>query len=195
MVVLYVFFAIFLAVVLLLITPVRLKVSVAQNFDFAVFFGPFKILKSEEEKPHKSKKSKDNDAPKKEGFIKTIYKEKGFAGAVLEIFAYLKIIFSELGYFLGKIKIRDFVCAVTVSDDDAATTAVSYGLVSTAVYGFTGYLSSATDLKIKNILVDANYSENKGSFELKFTVKIKLLYLLIVGFRLIKKFIKYKREV
>ncbi len=195
MVVFYIFLAIALLICLLLQLPVKLKLYIDRNFTYKVLLGPITVISDKQKKSKTTKISDDGGKQKKESYLSKLHKEKGFSGAVVEIISYLKIIFSELSYFLGKIKIRDFLCYVTVSEGDAADTAVSYGVISTAVYGFSGFLDSKCDFGYKKIAVNADYSESESSFELGFTVNIKLLYLIITAFKLLMKFIKLKREV
>ena len=195
MVVLYIILAVIALVCLMLLLTVKLKVYIDRNFAYKVLLGPIPVI-SDKQKKHKKNKISDNDeSSQQEGYLKKLYREKGFSGTVIELFSYLKILFSEMPYVLGKIKIRDFSCTVAVSCEDAATTAVSYGVVSTAVYGFTAFLNNSADFKHKNIKVYADYSNSDSLFELGFTVKIRLIYLLITAFKLMIKFINYKREV
>ncbi|MBE6805988.1 MAG: DUF2953 domain-containing protein [Ruminococcaceae bacterium] len=195
MVILYIFLAIILLLLLLLLLPIKLKVKIDRNFTYKVSVGPVSVITDGSKKYKKSEKKKDETKGEKENYLKKLYREKGFSGAVLELFSYLKIIFSEMGNLLGSIKIRDFLCKITVSDEDAAETAISYGAISAAVYALTGFLDSATDFKYKKITVNADYSANECSFELGFTVKIMLFHLIFTALKLIIKFTKLKREV
>ncbi len=191
----YIICAVIIVIILLLLMPIKLKVLIDKNFTYKVSVGPVSILHDKPLKAKKTQKTKDIGKRENENYLAKLYRERGFSGTVAELFSYLKIIFSELGYFLGKIKIRDFICNVRVSDDDAAETAISYGIVSAAVYGFTGFLNNVTDFKYKSITVNADYSSDSGSFELGFTVKSKVIYLLMTALKLIIKFVNYKREV
>lgn len=195
MVVLYIICAVILILFLLLLLPVKLKVLIDRNFTYKVSVGAVTLITSKSKRKKKREISKENGKHEQENYLKKLFKEKGFSRTVVELFSYLKIIFSEIGYFLRKLKIRDFSCNITVSDADAAETAISYGLISTAVYGFTGFLNSVTDFKYKKISVNADYSGNNSLLQLGFTVKIKILYLVIIAFKLLIKFINYKREV
>ena len=195
MIALYIIGAFLLVILLVLVMPIKLKVSFLGDFDYVVSFGPFRLISSKTKKKLNSNKKNELNDDEQDGFFKKLYKEKGFSGTVLEVFSYLKIIFSEMGYFFSKIKIRDFLCCVTVSSFDAAETAITYGTVSAAVHGFTAFLNNCADFKYKKILVNADYDAKTSSFELKFTIKIKMLYLLITAYKLFDKFIKNKREV
>ncbi len=192
---LYIICAVFLVLILLLLMPIKLKVLIDRNFTYKVLVGTVGVITNKPKKAKKKENTMENGEGEKESYLKKLYREKGFSGTVTELFSYLKIIFSEIGYFLGKIKIRDFVCKVSVSDENAAETAISYGIISAAIYGFMGFLDSVTDFKYKNITVNADYSGNNSLFELGFTVKIKVIYLLITALKLLIKFVNYKGEV
>ncbi len=193
MIILYILAAICFIIFILLVTNINFSVLIDENFDYTLKFGLIKIISSRKKERAKTKISGQKDNSNL-GYIKKLISEKGYSAAICQLFSYIKIVFSEIEYFISKIKIRKFICRITVAEGDAATTAISYGAISASVYSLVGLLDSSMDFQIEEISIKENYDIEKGSFYLNFTAKTKVLYLLIIAIKLLFKFIN-KRDV
>ncbi len=193
MIILYILAVLIVLFSILLATDINFYVFIDENFDYMLKFGFIRILSSSSKKTLKQKNPKSDDSVNL-GYFKRLVNNKGYSAAICQLVSIIKIIFSEIEYFFSKIKIRNFICRITVAEVDAATTAISYGAVSAAVYSLTGFLHSSIDFDIKEISIKENYDTKKGCFYLSFSAKMKVLYLLIIAIKLLIKFIN-KRDV
>ena len=191
MIILYIFAVLIILFSVLLATNINFSVFIDENFDYTLKFGFINMLSSSTKNRLKQKNSKSEDSVNA-GYFKRLVKEKGYSAAICQLISITKIIFTEIEYFFSKIKIRNFICRITVAEEDAAITAISYGAVSAAVYSLTGFLHSSLDFDIKEISIKENYDIKKGCFNLSFSAKMKVLYLLIIGIKLLIKFINKK---
>ena len=80
-----------------------------------------------------------------------------------------------------KIRFSNVVVDVTTGGDEAAKTAISYGVHCGAVYGLVSFLDSAVSFNADRISVKADFSLPKNEYYLKGTVKLRLSTLLHSG--------------
>ena len=172
-----------LTVVILLFIPFTATLKISEKTDFTVRYLFFKIY------PLKAKQKKDGIKEEKKpqnngNYLKKMISEKGIANTVSEIIFYLKTAVSALGGMVKHIKIKDFSCRVNVFGNDAAATALEYGAVCTAVYGFSAFLASVTDFQYTDITVDSDFDGEKGAeFNLYSRFTIQPIVILAVAIR------------
>ena len=154
-----------------------------------------KAEKEKKKKPKKEKpKSEEEPASSepKSNIFKDFYHNQGFAATVRLI----KTAAAQLGGFLKDVYkafvIENLTVLLKVSaGDDAASTAIKYGKVCSAVYPSMGFICS--NMKVKqydvNVVPDFISGENVATFKLSLSVRpIKLTNAVIVlAFRLIFK--------
>ena len=80
-----------------------------------------------------------------------------------------------------KIRLSNVVIDIITGGDDAAKTAISYGVHCGAVYGLVSFLDSAISFNADRISVKADFSLPKNEYYLKGTVKLRLSTLLHSG--------------
>ena len=80
-----------------------------------------------------------------------------------------------------KIRFSNVVIDITTGGDDAAKTAISYGVHCSAVYGLITFLDSVISFKADRISVMADFGLPKTEYYLKGTVKLRLSTLLHSG--------------
>ena len=80
-----------------------------------------------------------------------------------------------------KIRLSNVVVDITTGGDDAAKTAISYGVHCGAVYGLVTFLNNAISFNADRISVKADFSLPKNEYYLKGTVKLRLSTLLHSG--------------
>lgn len=177
-----------LAILILLLIPVSFSLSFNENFDYTLKYGLIKI-------PLSSKTGKtDKREEKKENYFKKLFKEKGFEAAFSELCFYAKIFLQKILYLLKKIKFKIFNLKISVGGADAAKTAISYGVISSAVYYVLGFLDSNVCLKIKEIDLSPNFNSHATKAEFKLKASLRPIYAFFIAFALIKVILDFKNK-
>lgn len=181
---LYIILGIILFFILVLSIPVVLDLEYTDIFKFKVswLFLKFDIYppKEKKDKPKKEKKEKKpeekpkeetpkpvEETVKKDNFIKVFYDNQG----VLGIIDLVKNCASYLGKFskgfLKSIYIRKLNISVSVTESDAAKTAIKYGKICQEIYPPLGFICSSCHVKNYSVNIWANYcgDKTKGQFE------------------------------
>ena len=183
---LLIFAGIILFFILLLSIPVVLDLEYLDLFKCRVswLFLKFNIYPQDESKKNKKKKEpkKKEDVPKekpaeekpqeikenkKDNFIKTFYDNQGIIG----IIDLIKNCASYLGKFskgfLKSIYITKLFINISVTESDAAKTALRYGKICQEVYPPLGFICSSCHVKNYKVNIWADYcgDKTKGAFE------------------------------
>lgn len=183
---LLIFAGIILFFILLLSIPVVLDLEYLDLFKCRVswLFLKFNIYPQDESKKNKKKKEpkKKEDVPKekpaeekpqeikenkKDNFIKTFYDNQGIVG----IIDLIKNCASYLGKFskgfLKSIYITKLFINISVTESDAAKTALRYGKICQEVYPPLGFICSSCHVKNYKVNIWADYcgDKTKGAFE------------------------------
>ena len=183
---LLIFAGIILFFILLLSIPVVLDLEYLDLFKCRVswLFLKFNIYPQDESKKKKKKKEpkKKEDVPKespaeekpqeikenkKDNFIKTFYDNQGIIG----IIDLIKNCASYLGKFskgfLKSIYITKLFINISVTESDAAKTALRYGKICQEVYPPLGFICSSCHVKNYKVNIWADYcgDKTKGAFE------------------------------
>ena len=188
-----------LAVVLFL--PITAEVSFDGEFLFKIkclgimIFDNKKIKKAKKTKGKKQNSNQSNaKAPKKEGFFKKTYKQKGLIGTITYFSEIASFILKKLLWLLKRFKFRRFKLDITVASHDAATTAIQYGKVCAAVYPVISLLQTAIDFKPNKLDISADFKTQKPSVMISVLVKTRVLYLIIATLGVLSQFIKLQRK-
>lgn len=188
---LLIFAGIILFFVLLLSIPVVLDLEYIDLFKFRVswLFIKFNIYPQDENKKKKKKEPKKpkEKAPqknnteqkpqealpeKKDNFIKTFYNNQGVIG----IIDLIRNCASYLGKFsmgfLKSIYISKLFINISVTESDAAKTALKYGKICQEVYPPLGFICSSCHVKNYKVNIWADYcgDKTKGAFETKIKI-------------------------
>lgn len=182
-------------IVVLLFIPFTATLKISEKTDFTVRYLCFKLypLKGKNKKGgiNSEKKPKNNG-----NHLKKMIDKKGFAATVSDIIFYLKTAVQGLGSLLEHIKINGFSCYVNVFGNDAAATALEYGAICTAVYGFSAFLASVTDFNYNDITVNSDFDGEKGAeFRLYSRFKVKPIIIVAVAVRALYRIILEKKDV
>ena len=193
--------AIVALILILLLLPLTLDFAYDGDFCVKVKYSGITIFdnkKSEEKAKRKAKKKKSNTktskAPKKDGFLKRTYKQKGLFGTISYFSDILKIVLKKTSRIIKRLKFRRFKFDLTVATDDAASTAIRYGEVCAAVYPVAALLESMIDLKSKEINVCADFEKNKCEFKSSVLVKSAVIYWLISLISILVEIYKLQRK-
>ena len=189
------FLVILIILVLLIIflfLPITATVSISKNTDFKINYLGLKFFPLKEKKSTvKVEKTKIN----KKNYFQDLIDKNGLSEALSEIFNIIKSVLAQVSFIFKHIRFRNFYCKTVVASDDAAKTAIEYGAVCTVIYSFSGFLSSITDFKFKDIIVISDFNNNKPEFELFTKIKIAPFFILIAGVKLLINLVISKRSV
>jgi hypothetical protein len=185
-------FLILLTVALLLPTSVKLSYDDEFKYKFKI---AFITLDLEKRKPKKQKGNNNpkerTDIKKEKSFFEKLNDKKGFVGAVKEVFAFVKDCAVPLKWFLRFLKFKDIRVFIVVVGDDAAQTAIDYGIICSAVYPTLSFLESVANAKYKSVDVKADFENKKSDFIFSLKIKTNIIFILILMFRIFKEYKKF----
>lgn len=196
--------AFLLLILAVLFLPVSVIISVEEQFSVKIKMASIKLFgtttkKDEEEKKtsEKGKEKKKKTEKKSDGnnvmsvFV-SIKEEKGFAAAVKAGMELAGRCFKQIKKLLKHISIEKVKLGITVASNDAAKTAIDYGIVCQAVYPVMALLNDFANVKFKEINVTSDFVAQKPSFRFGATVKLQIFYLLVTA---IKLYIEWKNFI
>lgn len=184
--------AFLLLVLLILFLPFSVMVDVEKQFSLKIKMLGIKLYEmkpdSDEKLPTKTaeEKSKTNKKPNENSvtdIFARIKKEQGFVAAVKAGMDLASRMLKNVKRFLRHISIEKIRLGITVASDDAAKTAIDYGIVCQAVYPVTAVLNSFANVKFKEINVTSDFQSAKPSFRFAATVKMRIFYLIVIALK------------
>lgn len=183
-------------VVLLLFIPISLHIKYYGDFFVKLKIAGIKAYevepKEDTQKP-KSDTESDKKAKKQtEKAFDKLKKKYGFAGAVKEIFVFIKSVLERLKGSFKHIAIRRLCLDIKVSSGDAAATAIEYGAVCAAVYPVLSFIDSTANVKMKNINISADFNSGDSDFGLSVIVRVRIIYLIVMAFGAFSEYNKFK---
>ncbi len=182
---LYIIFGVVAFFLLLLSVPVVLDLEYTDAFKCKVSwsFIRFNIYPQDEKKKKKEKPPKEDkkpkeepkpqqetskpEKPKKDNFIKTFYNNQGVLG-IIEVVQNCAAYLGKFSKgFLKSIYIRKLKINISVTESDAAQTAIRYGKICQEIYPPLGFICSSCHVKNYSVNIWANYcgEKTKGEFE------------------------------
>lgn len=183
-------------IVLLLLIPISVHIKYDGDFFVKLKIAGIKAFEAEPKEDIKEPSS-DTESDKKvkkqtqKSFDKL--KEKhGFAGAVKEIFEFVKAVISRLKGELKHIAIRKLCLDIKVASGDAATTATSYGAVCAAVYPVLTFIYGIANVKMKSINILSDFNSDNSDFGFSVIIKARILFLIIMAFGVFSEYNKFK---
>lgn len=198
----FIILAIILSLILsVLFSPVVAQIGFESDFSLNITFLGFKVFDTEKTKKEKKqtepqKTSKKNKKSNAKLNAKTTFahlrKKYGFTGAVSKIMVFVRKVLSHIKGLLRYINIHKVKLDIVVASDDAAKTAIEYGIVCQAVYPTLSALTSMVNIKYKEINVKSDFETENCKFQFSAMVKLKIIYLLIA---MVKIFLEYKNFV
>ncbi len=194
MVILYILGGLLLLIGLILLLPIGLKLSYDGEFKYKikVAFISFSFDKKEEKRIDKKiEKSAVKDAEKEKSFFEKLKAKRGFTGAVKELFGFVKVCLEPLKRFLRFLRIYDIRLSVSVVGEDAASTAVDYGIACSGIYPTLSFLEGFTDLKYKRIDIKADFEAQQSNFAFSLKIKSNIIFILIFAIRIFGEYKKF----
>lgn len=178
----FVFGGILLFLALLLFCPVVFQCGFETKLSATVRYLFFKIQLPPEKKAAKQRKEpavpKETAEQKKKSKIRDIIKQTGLSGFLQILGETAKIAAGSAKRLFSHLVVSDFSIDITVSSEDAAQTAIRYGMVCGAVTTAVNTLFSVVKCKKQTVRISPDFQS--GSSEVRFQMKarISLLFLL-----------------
>lgn len=183
-------------VALLLFIPISVHIIYDGEFFLKLKIAGIKAV-SVEPKEDIKKPSPDTESDKKakkqtENAFDKLKKKYGFAGAVREVFAFVRAVLERLKRQFKHIAVRRLCLDIKVASEDAATTAIEYGAVCSAVYPALSFIESIANVKMKSINVAANFNSDNPDFGFSAIIRGRILFLIIMAFGVFSEYNKFK---
>ena len=187
----------------LLFLPVTADLSYVKEFSYRIKYAGFVLLDSEKKVDikkvkRKQKKSDDTSAQKSSGkednFFKKTYKQKGLLGSIRYFSEILMLLLKKLWFVVKRLKFTRFKLHITVATDNAASTAIEYGRICSAVYPILAFLQTNADFKSKEVNVSTNFGKTESIVTASISVTTRLIYFLIVAVSAIFEFLNLQRK-
>lgn len=118
---------------------------------------PEKKKKPEEKKPEKEGKEKE----KKPNYLTKLKEKKGVSGLISLFTSLAQIAAGALKSIFSHIVIRKLDVGISLSGEDAASVAVNYGRVCSALYPAVNVIAAATVCKDYNVVVEPVFDPDK----------------------------------
>ena len=145
---------------------------------------PAKEEKPKEEKPAEEKKEEE-PKPKKENFLKTFYNYQGVTG-ITELISNCAAALGKFSKgFLKSIYISKLHINISVTEKDAAQTAIKYGKICAEIYPPLGFICSNCHAKNYKVNILANYCGEKTTGELSAKVGLCLRSVINAGIAMV----------
>lgn len=180
----------------LLFLPISVSVKFKEDFFVDVFFAGIKVYKLSPEKAKKSDKKnpdmsqkqrqqkEENAVLKESKALFTFLKEKyGFIGAVKTVFAFLNDVLAHIKKILPTVKLKKVILNLTVATDNAADTAIEYGIVCACVYPVLAILNSCAKIGLKNVNIKSDFEGKNSDFDFSVLVGFRLFYFILAAIR------------
>lgn len=82
--------------------------------------------------------------------------------------------------FFRKIVVKNARIHIICAGDDAAQTAINYGIICAAVYPVTGFIDSECRVKKKDINVSADFTKQKSEADIYLHLKLRILHIAVL---------------
>lgn len=138
------------------------------------------------------KASSDLKKSNKNNFLQNYMNENGIVQTVTLLLETVKNIFVGINDVIKSGKFKELNLNITVSDSDAAITAIAYGGVCALVYPLVGFINNNYNILKQNINVSASYEEEKSKIEFSAKFYVRFIKILKVGIILLFKYFKNK---
>ncbi len=119
---------------------------------------------------------------------KKFKKHKKTPSDIIDVISYISgVVKSILGEFVRYAKLKFCKVKISIGTDDAATTALSYGFISSGIYTALEFLDSflAVKKQYKNIGVVANFTSTDCHIDLKIILKLKIIHLVLAALHIL----------
>ena len=193
MIVLYILGGLAFLIIVALFLPLTVSLDFKEELTYKIKLAFFKVYPGKEkanQTPQEENTSKESSASQK-GFFTKLKEKRGFVGAVKEIFSFLKDCLPTFKKFLRFVKFDKVRVDITVASEDAAKTAIDYGIVCSATYPVLAFVDSIANVRYKKIDVKTDFESKKSSLSFSLSIKTQVIYILILAFGIFKEYQKF----
>lgn len=184
--------------IFLLLSPLRLTLHYEEAWQISAHFLLFRkqLLPSKEKSKRKQAREEKRSRRKKgagkdkESYLRKLYRQKGLSG-LLEFFR--DLIGDTLGTakrLFSRMSFRQLQIFLRISGEDAAATAITYGVVCGAVYPAVSALCETFDVRNRDLDISADYTDNTSHIRVHAELSLPLFRMLAGGAGLVLSIIK-----
>lgn len=178
--------AFLLLIVLLLLSPVKIRLSVDQEVTFRIrylFFTLFRFPSRKEKKPKQQEEKPDRpDKPEEKksflGILKNFKENTGLYETIGDLLEIIKNILTRVKRLLKHVVLKKTMLDLVIATDDASKTAIQYGWACSAVYPIVNLLRLCVNFQPRMVSVRTDFEKNKPEFRLFTDAGIRLIYIL-----------------
>ena len=174
MIALYIILGVFLLLFLITLIPVEVLASYTDTLTLTVkvLFYKKKLLpsppkpkpeKKPEDKPGKKEEDSKKDKKEKKSYLTKLREKKGLGGLISLFTSLAKIAAGALKGIFAHTVIHKLNVGIALSSGDAASTAVNYGRVCSALYPAVDIIVNSTVCKNYNVTVEPVFDDEKDT--------------------------------
>lgn len=189
MIALYILGAILLLCFLVLFCPVGVVIEFEEKFSYKIKFAGFTVFPKSAKKINKEKSDTQKEPTK--NFFEILKDKKGFVGAIKELFGFFADCFVPLKEFLRFVKFNKIKLDLSVTGDDASSTAINYGSVCAVVYPVLSLFKSIANVRYKKIDISADFENKKSQFVFSARAGVPIVFILIFSYKIFKEYKKF----
>lgn len=185
----------------LLFLPLTVKIGYKEKFNLSILFSGitvFKLKKTETKKKPKEIKEKDKSTKEnkknKSNVFKVLKEKYGYIKTIKILFNFANRLLTHIKKLLKHITVNKVIFNLSVTSDNAATTAVEYGAVCSVAYPVFALLSSVARVKLKQINLYADFESQKPRFDFELSITSRVFFLLLAAFGAFKEYKLFKEE-
>ncbi len=182
---LYILLAVLILIFLILLLPIGIKASGAENLKLVLCIGflKFRLYPQKPKKKKQKKSTKPAQKPKAEEKeeSRNILKEKGLEWIVETVKKVANLAVGVLKDFFKRIIVKEFMLSIRVATGNAADTAVKYGYCCSAVYPAVGLITGTVKCESYGVDITPDFDENAESkIDFLLNIKIRLIWLVVL---------------
>lgn len=181
--ILIILFSIIALILILLCIPATLYIEKNQGeklkLKVSYLFIKHDLLKrSDKSNKRTSKKSKDSNEKKKKEELSFSQKIKYYCHIISEGL-------KAVNYILSKTKVKNLYLKIICAEGDAAFRAISFGVITSAIYPLLGIIENKTQVSKGAFDLDirCDYNTNKSEYAFNVTIKLSLIFAVIGGLK------------
>lgn len=191
MLALYIILGIIALITALLFIEIKISICYKELFFIKIKY-IFTVYNSDKQKVSKSKKA-DSKQKRAEPFSKIKSMLSSF-DSLLELFKLIKNLLAALGKYLKRVKVYNTEFLLSVAGEDAASTAIKYGLACSVIYPTLTLISKTVNFAPKQIDINTDFTSEKFSVGIYSDISVKPIYVIRFIFSFAWIYIKSKIE-
>lgn len=187
--------------ILLIITVFNLPVGLYLKFDGDYFIkikvAGIKVYDIKPQQDIEEPESPDTESDKQaneqeEKLFDKLKKRHGFTGAVKELSTFILAILEKFKRNTDHLTLRKIDLNLIVASDNAATTAIEYGVVCSVVYPVLTFISTNIRTKMKHIDICSDFEAKEPSFKVAGEIRMNVFYLLVLLKEVLSEYNNFK---